>query len=181
MIYLITNQLTGDRYIGKTTRTMEERWYQHKKNAEYGHDTYLYRAMRKYGVEHFKVEYLSDGLDEEEILLIENLKPEYNMTSGGDGGDMSASAKWRDSVQRRDFKGENNPMYGRRGEDNPNYGKRMSEEAKQKIKQSEYLAKKRKPVRVFGINYDSVLQAANALGRSERYVRLHDELNEWTY
>lgn len=181
MIYLITNKITGDRYVGKTSRTIEGRWYQHQKNAEYGHETYLYRAMRKYGFDNFIVEQLSDGLDEEEIVLIDQLRPEYNMTRGGDGGDMSASPKWQESVKRRNCKGENNPMYGKRGTNNPNYGKKRTTEQKAKIASSEYLAKKRIPVRVYGIDYDSVKAAADALGRSEKYVRIHDERNEWTY
>lgn len=179
MIYLITNQITGDRYIGKTSRTIEDRWYQHQKNAEYGHDTYLYRAMRKYGVDNFTVKHLSDGLDEEEILLIEQMKPEYNMTRGGDGGDMSASPNYRAAMMNRDMSGSNNPMYGKRGKDNPNFGKKRTEEQKQRSREG--YKGKRIPVRVNGINYDSVKAASNALGRSERYVRIHDELNEWKY
>lgn len=181
MIYFITNNITGDRYVGKTTRTIEDRWYQHKKNAEYGHGTYLYRAIRKYGVENFTCEFLADGLDEEEILLIEQLKPEYNMTSGGDGGNTSSSPNYKEGMIRRNYRGENNPNYGKRGQDSPNFGKKRTPEQRAKITNSEYLAKKRIPVRVDGIDYDSVKAAANALGRSERYVRIYDELNEWKY
>ena len=179
MIYMITNIMTGDRYIGKTSRTIEARWYQHQKNAEYGHDTYLYRAMRKYGVENFTVEHLSDGLDDEEMLLIEQLRPEYNMTRGGDGGDTSTSPNYKAGMLRRDMSGTNNPMYGKRGKDNPNYGKIRTEQQKE-IYRKAYKGK-RVPVRVDGVDYASVMEAARTLGRSERYVRLHDELNEWKY
>lgn len=179
MIYLITNQITGDRYVGKTARTIEDRWYQHKKNAEYGHDTYLYKAMRKYGIDAFIIEFLAEGLDEEEVLLIEQLKPEYNMTRGGTGGDMSASPKWQDSVARRNYKGENNPNYGKCGTDSPNFGKKRTPEQIETYKQA--YKGKRIPVRVDGVDYESVKAAAATLGRSERYVRIHDELNEWKY
>lgn len=182
MIYLITNRITGDRYVGKTSRTIEDRWYQHKKNAEYGQETYLYRAMRKYGIDNFTIEHLSDGLDEEEILLIDQLHPEYNMTSGGDGGNTSNSPNYVNGMlHRRSYRGECNPNYGKRGEESPNYGKKRTDEQKAKIASSEYLANKRIPVRVHGIDYDSVKAAADALGRSQRYVRIHDELNEWKY
>lgn len=40
---------------------------------------------------------------------------------------------------------------------------------------------KRVPVRVHGIDYDSVSQASKELGRSQIYVRIHDELRQWTY
>jgi hypothetical protein len=158
---------------------MDDRWYQHQKNAEYGHETYLYRAMRKYGVESFVIEYLSEGLDEEEIILIDQLKPEYNMTRGGDGGDTSSSPNYRNALATRNVSGSNNPMYGRRGVDNPNYGKRRTEAQKENSRAG--YKGKRVPVRVHGVDYDSVSRAAKELRRSERYVRIHDELNEWTY
>lgn len=139
MIYLITNRYTGDRYIGKTSRTIESRWYQHVKNAEYGLDTFLYRAIRKYGKESFTIEFLSEGLDAEEIQLIAHLKPEYNMTSGGDGGCTANSPNYKASMlKRRSYKGEGNPNYGKKGALNPNFGKKhgpniKASETKKKI------------------------------------------------
>lgn len=124
MIYLVTNKIDGKRYIGKTSKTIEERWYQHCKNAEYGIDTYLYKAIRKHGKDNFIIEYLCDGLDDEEILMIETHNPEYNMTKGGDGGDTSTSPNYKIGMLRRSYKGQNNPNYGKRGEQNPKYGKK---------------------------------------------------------
>ena len=50
-------------------------------------DTYLYRAIRKYGKENFTIEILDEEYsNEKEIYWISKLKPEYNMTKGGDGG-----------------------------------------------------------------------------------------------
>lgn len=179
MIYLITNTITGDRYIGKTVKTVEERWAQHQKNAGYGQNTYLYKAIRKYGVEHFRAEFLSEGLDDEEILLISQLAPEYNMTSGGTGGDTSSSPNYQEGIKRRDFRGENNPMYGKIGRDNPNFGRKNTPEQVERYRKA--YKGKRVPVRVHGIDYESVARAGKELQRSERYVRLHDELNEWKY
>lgn len=179
MIYIITNKIDGKCYIGKTSQSLDKRWYQHCKNAKYGHDTYLYRAIRKYGVDNFVYEYLADGLDEEEVILIEKHKPEYNMTKGGDGGDTSSSPNYITALQRRNYKGSNNPNYGKRGEDSPNYGKKRT--AEQINNSREGYKGKRIPVRVNGVEYDSVSRAAKTLGRSEKYIRLHDELNEWNY
>jgi group I intron endonuclease len=179
MIYLITNTVNGKRYIGKTTQTVEQRWYQHCKNAEYGHTTYLYKAIRKYGKDNFIVEKLCEGLDDEEVMLISDLKPEYNMTVGGDGGDTSRSPNFIEAIQRRDMSGVNNPNYGKRGTSSPNYGKVRTEEQKQRHRDG--YKGKRVPVCIDGIHYESVARAAKLLGRSERYVRLHDELNEWSY
>jgi group I intron endonuclease len=179
MIYLITNTVNGKQYIGKTSKSLEARWYQHRKNAEYGHNTYLYKSIRKYGPDAFLITSLCEGLDEEEILMIHKHQPEYNMTAGGDGGDTSASPNYQmGMIQRRSYKGSDNPNYGKRGTDSPNYGRKKSEEEKAKQTASEYLKKKRRPVVVNGVYYESVLGAAKALGRSERYVRLHDEYSE---
>lgn len=180
MIYLVTNLVNGKRYIGKTSQELKDRWYQHCKNAEYGHDTYLYRAIRKYGADSFIVEKLCDGLDREEVALIETLSPEYNMTRGGDGGDTSKSPNYMTGMMlRRSYAGQGNPNYGKRGVLSPNYGKRHSDETRQKCRDN--YKGKRIPVMVNGVQYESVSRAAKELGRSERYVRLHDELNEWTY
>jgi group I intron endonuclease len=178
MIYLITNTIDGKRYIGKTSRTIEQRWYQHCKNAEYGHNTYLYKAIRKYGKEAFTVEPLSEGLDEEEVLLIAEHNPEYNMTVGGDGGDTSSSPNYITAMSRRSYVGELNPNFGKRGSNSPNFGKKRTQEQKARIANSEYLSKKRRPVIINGVYYESILGAARALGRSEKYVRLHNEYNE---
>lgn len=180
MVYLITNSVNGKRYIGYTTKTLEERLAKHKYNAAVGIDTYLYRAMRKHGPDKFSIQFLADGVGEMEAQLIEQHKPEYNMTPGGDGGDTSKSPRYQAWLARRPSSaGENNPMYGRRGEDSPNYGKKRTE--KQKENHRKGYKGKRVAVRVDGIEYESVARAAKILGRSERYIRLHDEINEWSY
>lgn len=179
MIYLVTNTINGKRYIGKTTQTLERRWYQHCKNAEYGHNTYLYKAIRKYGKDSFTVERLCDGLDEEEVKLIADVKPEYNMTSGGDGGDTSQTPNYIQAMMQRDVSGTNNPNYGKRGIASPNYGKVRTEEQKQRSRDG--YKGKRVPVLIDGVHYESVARAAKLLGRSERYIRIHDELNKWSY
>lgn len=90
MIYIITNNLTKDCYIGKTINDLSVRFYQHTKQAEYGSQTHLHRAFRKYGSENFSITLLEDCPPEinndRERHWIANLKPEYNMTEGGDGG-----------------------------------------------------------------------------------------------
>lgn len=88
-IYQVTNKVNGKRYIGKTSKNVEQRWYHHCKAAEYGCSTYLYSAIRKYSADNFVVELLEatdEDLNERECFWISKLKPEYNMTSGGDGG-----------------------------------------------------------------------------------------------
>ena len=104
-IYKITNEADGKFYIGKTTSTVERRFKQHIKNAETG-TTYLYNAMRRHGIENFKVDILEEvtkeSLNDREIFWIDNLQPHYNMTAGGDGGDTSSSPNYIIGIQNRE-------------------------------------------------------------------------------
>lgn len=93
-IYQITNNINGKIYIGKTIRSILERWKEHlkdykKRNFE---KRPLYDAMNKYGPENFSIKELEECLAEEasekEIYWIEKLgsfKNGYNATIGGDG------------------------------------------------------------------------------------------------
>ena len=179
MIYLITNNINNRRYIGYTTKSLDVRWYKHCKSSEYGSNTYLHKAIRKYGPESFTIEFLSEGFQDEEVMFIEDMNPEYNMTKGGDGGDTSLSPNYKTALLQRDLSGSNNPNFGKLGSSSPNFGKKRTPEQIEKYKKS--YKGKRIPVQIDGVKYDSVISAARSLGRSERYVRLHDEINEWKY
>ena len=179
MIYLITNKVDNKQYIGKTQRTIEQRWYEHCKNAEYGVDTYLYRAIRKHGVENFIVEKIGEGLNDEEILLIASNQPAYNMTIGGEGGNTSNSPNYQKAMlERRNYKGSNNPNFGKRGTMSPNYGKTRTQQQKNNMVNCEYLKSKRRRVVINDVEYDSVMAAAKAHNRSQKWVRIHDELSK---
>lgn len=106
-IYKITNNLNGRIYIGKTTRSIQDRWKRHINDATSERlDTHLSRAIRKYGAENFCVEEVDKALDrselsEKEIFWIgfyqSNING-YNMTAGGDGNNTYAS-KSNDELQ----------------------------------------------------------------------------------
>ena len=95
-IYLITNDINGKQYVGKTYyKSIQERWHQHlndykKQNCE---KRPLYNAMNKYGIEHFhikEIEYVLPEMDLEkrEIYWInqyDTYHNGYNATLGGDG------------------------------------------------------------------------------------------------
>lgn len=90
-IYKITNNQNSKIYIGKTSSTIEERWSKHK-YAYLIYDWHLYRAMRKYGIENFKIEKIeecSDNIlnDRERywISFYNSYNNGYNSTEGGDG------------------------------------------------------------------------------------------------
>ena len=101
-IYKIVNKINGDIYVGKTTKTLEERFRKHRhkhKNV----NTHLYKAMRKYGVENFEIfaiEECTGNLNEREMHWIETLAPKYNMTLGGEGGDTSESPNFKEAMIR---------------------------------------------------------------------------------
>ena len=69
-IYKITNMINNKVYIGETTRTMNVRWHQHKARAKDSQYTeYLYRAIRKYGIENFIIEELTQCADEDRFKI----------------------------------------------------------------------------------------------------------------
>jgi len=93
-IYKITNDLNNKIYIGKTNFSIDRRWKEHckdRKRRNYENRP-LYRAMNKYGIEHFHIEPLEEctieQASEREIFWIEyygSFKNGYNATIGGDG------------------------------------------------------------------------------------------------
>lgn len=102
IIYQITNIVNGKSYIGKSIKTAEQRLKKHLYNANSGGDTFLYKAIRKYGHESFKIEVIEclqedceQTLNKREKFWISQLSPEYNMTEGGDGGRTSDSPNFR--------------------------------------------------------------------------------------
>jgi group I intron endonuclease len=139
-IYKITNTETNATYVGQTTSTIEHRFNKHKHASRY-HDTFLYRAMRKYGFDKFAITLIEEVADdiryEREIFWIRELNSlvpnGYNLTIGGGGGDTSASPNYRCGIARRNTSGENNSMYGKRGENNPNYGSLRTPEQRDRL------------------------------------------------
>lgn len=96
-IYCVTNNINNKKYIGQTIRTIEKRWKQHasdSKRCSY----YFHNAIKKYGIENFKInelekiekynkEDLKKSLDKLERYYIKKFntyKDGYNSTLGGD-------------------------------------------------------------------------------------------------
>ena len=89
--------VNGKIYIGQTIKTIEERYKGHIKRANNGCKGKLYPAMRKYGINNFKVEQIDEVdaslpnakqlLDEREMYWIayyNSTELGYNITIGGD-------------------------------------------------------------------------------------------------
>ena len=127
IIYKIVNQINGDFYIGKTIKPKEKRLQKHFYSANYNSQTYLHKAMRKYGCSNFSIEEVEtqvpeEKLNEREIFWIGNLNPEYNMTSGGDGGKTQHSPNFIKAMKEYHSKKprEEYATYGMKGKKFPN-------------------------------------------------------------
>jgi group I intron endonuclease len=81
-VYLITNLLTEERYVGATTRSLRTRWRRHRREKR-SRSSPLHRAMMDYGFENFRIEPFVSCIDlsalaELEAQVIADLHPEYN-------------------------------------------------------------------------------------------------------
>lgn len=90
-IYIIKNIVNSKVYIGQTRTSVEQRWKEHLRHAQYG-DQIINRAMKKYGIDKFYVEILEicdiSVLDEREIYYIDlydstDKSKGYNVSIGG--------------------------------------------------------------------------------------------------
>jgi group I intron endonuclease len=127
-IYRIDNLENGKFYIGQTIQTILKRWNDHVSDTvNLSDDMVIHKAMRKYGIQMFTIEpihtieaetktELKERLNDLEIQVIAELKPEYNMAKGG--------------------LGHTGVIVRRFGAENHFYGKKHSEEARQKISEA---------------------------------------------
>jgi group I intron endonuclease len=107
-IYKITNTINNKVYVGKTERTVEERWAEHLRNvSKYGDRLPLYKAMAKYGKENFAIETIEEcdtsNIDDREIYWIAHYGSYgagYNCTGGGEGGIKDYHEHMDEIIQR---------------------------------------------------------------------------------
>lgn len=92
IVYIATNRINGKRYIGVSSKRLRWRRAQHEYEALKGksHCRRFHNAMRKYGVDAFEWREVFQSEDysaalAEEMRLIAETKPEYNLTNGGEG------------------------------------------------------------------------------------------------
>lgn len=116
IVYKITNIVNNKVYIGWTSKTLEERWNEHKCDALRKRDNRkFYNAIRKYGVDAWIYEILKENIEStdaknqeiEFIKLFDSYTNGYNSTRGGDGNNgiiMSAESNQRRSVALKGIK-----------------------------------------------------------------------------
>lgn len=89
-VYLVTNQVTGDNYVGVTRMTPEERWLAHQSKSRGAKPrSWFHRAIKKYGPDKFSVVAVASCLSQDaaqatERSVIRTLRPTYNQTNGGE-------------------------------------------------------------------------------------------------
>jgi predicted transcriptional regulator len=91
IVYIATNKLNGKRYIGATRHSVEYRRARHIYDSKNKNLCRVFgAALRKYGDDGFVWNILAECSSREEMMreevrLIAEMKPEYNITIGGQG------------------------------------------------------------------------------------------------
>lgn len=142
IIYKITNKLNGKVYIGKTTKTIEERKFEHERKINVRGQV-IYQAFRKYGLDSFDWDVIDsandeDSLNRKEMYWISHYNSYghdgYNMTIGGEGfakGELHPNFGKKVSEETRRKMSER-----LKGENHFRFGKPLSEEHKQKLREA---------------------------------------------
>jgi len=122
-IYLITNLINVKKYVGQTIRDPQKRLNQHIVDSNNNSQSYIHRAIRKYGIDNFQFEVIDESssdrdelndLEEFYIGFYDTFKGVgYNCTSGGDNATHSEETKKKMSKTHK--------------------GKKFSEESKKKM------------------------------------------------
>jgi hypothetical protein len=131
-IYLITNTRSLNPeggckvYVGQTEQTLQDRLDWHHWDAKRGTSYVIYCAMRKYGLDAFKIEELATAITQQELNDLEiafiakyksfpyELGYGYNMTSGGDKPPNHKGRKQTPEwIAKRSMFGPKNPSFGK--------------------------------------------------------------------
>lgn len=145
-IYRILNIVNAKSYIGQTLYdNPNRRWNTHKSNyTKLKHNEYIYRAMRKYGIEKFEFSIIckceTEELNQLETKYIKEFntfgKFGYNMTSGGEGRrDCKASEETRRKISLAG-KGRVPSEETRKKLSLANMGHTCSEETREKLRKA---------------------------------------------
>lgn len=154
-IYKIVNKVNGTTYVGQTICDINKRFREHK-HASLNQNTYLYNAMRKYGIENFSIITIDNAnsleeLNKKEIYWIKKLNTkvpnDYNILDGGNGakgfhhtketkellrikstGNKNALGKHKLSIE-----GRNNMVLAHKNKTSNFKNKKHTEEAKNKL------------------------------------------------
>ena len=108
-VYCITCLVNGKKYIGKTNKAITERLNAHL-NGSLNPKYKFHRAIKKYGVDQFVIELLSEHLTEDEayaeekrlIKELDTIKHGYNTAEGGYGKtSQDMRMHWQDPAYQK--------------------------------------------------------------------------------
>ena len=103
-VYKITNNITGDFYIG-SSRDIKIRWKNHKAPSTWANNPgmKLYKEFIKYGLDSFTFEIIeeTDNLREREQYFIDLLEPTYNNVRAN-GLDIERYKEYQQSEKYKD-------------------------------------------------------------------------------
>lgn len=133
-IYQIRNLVNNKVYIGSSKNLKNRKCHDHlntlKRNKH--QNNHLQNAFNKHGKNNFVFEVIEfceeKDLKDNEQYWLDRIKPYnrnigYNIATNTYNHEFSAETKQKMSKNHADFKGKNNPMYGKCGELAPFYGK----------------------------------------------------------
>jgi group I intron endonuclease len=133
VIYLVTNKITGEMYVGQTSWSIHKRWLAHCK--PYSGCTRLKNAIQKYGSEQFWVDQIDSAKTREElnikeiywIQILGTLTPKgYNLDTGG----------WRNfKVSKETREKQSNAKRGKKLKPHTEETKRRISESNKKVRQ----------------------------------------------
>jgi group I intron endonuclease len=185
-IYKVTNIATGRCYIGQTITSIQRRWQGHCDEINRS-NSYLHKAIKKYGKEAFQVEELDIGFDKEDLdrmeihyinVLNARAPDGYNLKSGGTHGKHSEETK------RKIAKTKSNPSPETRQKlSKAHKGKRFSERTEIKpgqrlspnteFKKGQVSLRRRPVIDNNGRVYSSITEAAQKLGLKSNAAIIH--------
>lgn len=142
--------MNGKFYIGKTVKSVQERFKQHIRCAQRGVNRKLYDAMNHYGIDQFVIHVMEDNIQSEDVLnereiywitKLNAIENGYNMAEGGQGGasivpkhwDKNHHAKFHDYLYNR---GGRERLSKRMKENNPMKGRKHTKESREQMSQS---------------------------------------------
>lgn len=184
IIYVIENTLNGKKYVGQTTRTLDERMKEHFRHS----NTPIDKEIKKVGKDNFDYYVIDEAHSIEELYNLEQhyikeldtMNNGYNCCYGGKttkGYKHLESSKkaMSDAKKELNICGVNNPFFGKKHTQKTKEkmseawkNREMSEEWKQKLKDNH---PKRKVLNITtGETFDSIKQAAEVYNLKATHI-----------
>lgn len=174
IIYQHINTFNNKCYIGQTSKSLDERWKKHLKEAKRNSNCAFHCAIRKYGAEAFEhkilceiyretTEQLREVLDYYECYYIkyyDSYNHGYNMTTGGDGMiEFKASEETKQKISKANT-GKTHSVETRTKISKALKGKSFSEEHRKKLATANKTRCKKVRCIDTGVVYNSLTEAA---------------------